>query len=105
MDVAFVRRFLLLCTVVNYGVLLAWFLVFVFAHDWMLSIHGRWFHLSAELFDALHYDAMRRRRSRHQLPRLLRRALRARHAYRRHGDLEHAVASFVELNPKNASAP
>jgi hypothetical protein len=58
MDVALVRRALLWCTVVNYGVLLAWFLLFAFAHDWMWHIHGRWFHLSAELFDALHYGAM-----------------------------------------------
>jgi hypothetical protein len=53
-----VRRFLLWCTVVNYGVLLVWFLVFVFAHDLMLSLHGRWFRLSRDQFDALHYAGM-----------------------------------------------
>ena len=58
MNIEFSRRFLLWCTVVNYGVLFVWFLVFVFAHDLMLSIHGRWFHLSSEQFDALHYGAM-----------------------------------------------
>ena len=52
------RHFLLWCTVINYGVLLVWFLVFAFAHDWMHRLHGRWFHLSREQFDALHYAGM-----------------------------------------------
>ncbi len=56
MDLA--RNFLLWCTVVNYGVLLVWFLVFVLAHDWMHRLHGKWFHLSREQFDALHYAGM-----------------------------------------------
>ena len=37
------RNFLLWCTVINYVVLLVWFLVFVFARDWIQGIHGRWF--------------------------------------------------------------
>jgi hypothetical protein len=52
------RTLLLWCTVTNYGVLLVWFLVFVFAHDWIQRIHGRWFRLSREQFDALHYAGM-----------------------------------------------
>jgi hypothetical protein len=53
------RTFLLWCTIINYGVLLlAWFLVFVFAHDWIQRIHGRWFRLSGDQFDALHYAGM-----------------------------------------------
>ena len=58
MTIAVTRNFLLLCTVINYGVLLVWFLVFVFAHDWMLRINGRWFRLSRDQFDALHYAGM-----------------------------------------------
>jgi hypothetical protein len=53
-----VRAALLWCSVINYGVLLLWFLVFVGAHDWMYRLHGRWFHLSGEHFDALHYAGM-----------------------------------------------
>jgi len=34
------------------------FLVFVFAHDGMLRIHRRWFRLSRDQFDALHYAGM-----------------------------------------------
>jgi hypothetical protein len=58
MNIDFVRRFLLRCAVVNYVVLLVWFLAFVLAHDAMQSLHGRWFHLSHEQFDALHYGGM-----------------------------------------------
>jgi hypothetical protein len=58
MSIDLIRNFLLWCTVVNYGVLLGWFLVFVFAHDWIHRIHGRWFRLSGDQFDALHYAGM-----------------------------------------------
>jgi len=58
MTVDVIRGFLLGCTVINYGILLVWFLVFVFAHDSMLHLHGRWFHLSPDQFDALHYGGM-----------------------------------------------
>lgn len=58
MNVEFARNFLLWCAVINYGVLLVWFLFFMFAHDWMQRLHGRWFRISAEQFDAIHYAAM-----------------------------------------------
>jgi len=58
MSIEVARNFLLWCTVINYGILLVWFLVFVFAHDWILRIHGRWFRLSSEQFDAIHYLGM-----------------------------------------------
>jgi hypothetical protein len=43
------------CTLINYGILLLWFLIFTFAHDWMQALHGRWFTLHREQFDAIHY--------------------------------------------------
>jgi hypothetical protein len=49
------RKMLFWCGVINYGVLLLWFLVFIFAHDWIYFLHSRWFHLSVEQFDKLHY--------------------------------------------------
>jgi len=52
------RHVLLSCTVIDYGILLVWFLAFVLAHDVMQRIHGRWFHLSREQFDAIHYAGM-----------------------------------------------
>jgi hypothetical protein len=58
MSIDVARHVLLWCTVLNYGILAAWFLAFVFAHDVMLRVHGRWFHLSREQFDAVHYAGM-----------------------------------------------
>jgi hypothetical protein len=58
MTIAIARRTLLWCTVINYGVLLVWFLVFLLAHDWMYGFHGQWFHLSREQFDIIHYAGM-----------------------------------------------
>jgi uncharacterized protein DUF6868 len=55
---AIVRNALLWCAVINYGILLVWFLFFMLAHDWMYQFHGRWFHLSVEQFDMLHYAGM-----------------------------------------------
>src|SRR5262245_6393708 len=58
MSIAIVRKVLLWCAVINYGVLLVWWLCFLFAHDWIHGWHSRWFHLSVEQFDALHYAGM-----------------------------------------------
>jgi len=58
MTIELTRSFLLCCKIIDYGVLLLWFLVFVFAHDWIQRIHGRWFSLSPVQFDALHYAGM-----------------------------------------------
>jgi hypothetical protein len=58
MSIELTRYFLLWCTVINYGVLLVWFLVFVFAHNWIQRLHGRWFRLSNDQFDSLHYAGM-----------------------------------------------
>jgi hypothetical protein len=43
---------------IAYAVLLLWFVVFVFAHDALYRLHGRWFRLSIETFDAVHYAGM-----------------------------------------------
>jgi len=58
MSIEVVRNFFLWCTVINYGILLVWFLVFVFAREGIQRLHGRWFRLSGEQFDALHYAGM-----------------------------------------------
>lgn len=58
MNIEVLRSFLLWCTVINYGILLVWFLFFVFAHDGIQRVHGKWFHFSREQFNALHYIGM-----------------------------------------------
>ena len=52
------KQFLLWCAVLNYGILFVWFGVFRSAHDWLYRMHTRWFKLSPEHFDALHYGSM-----------------------------------------------
>jgi hypothetical protein len=52
------KDFLLWNTAINYGILLVWFGVFVAAHDWLFRMHTRWFKLSAENFDTLHYTGI-----------------------------------------------
>jgi hypothetical protein len=58
MSIELTRKFLLWCIFINYGILLVWFLVFTLAHDWLRRLHGRWFRLSDEQFDTLHYLGM-----------------------------------------------
>lgn len=35
-----------------------WFLAIIFARDWIKQVHGKWFNLSDETFDAIHYGGM-----------------------------------------------
>lgn len=58
MDLPAVRDFLLWCTIINLGLLLYWWLMFIFARDWILRFHGKWFRLSGEQFDGIHYAGM-----------------------------------------------
>lgn len=58
MTVDLLREVLGWSALINYAVLILWFLVFVFARDWMYRLHGQWFKLSPERFDAIHYAAM-----------------------------------------------
>ena len=53
-----IKHVLLWCVGLNYLVLLIWAGVFVFAHDWMFRLHSRWFRLSVETFDAIHYAGL-----------------------------------------------
>lgn len=58
MTAEFVSEVLLWSAAINYGVLVVWFAMFALAHDWMHRLHGRWFRLGAERFDAIHYAVM-----------------------------------------------
>jgi hypothetical protein len=58
MTVQIVCYFFLWCFIINLGLLLWWFLMFVFAHDLVYRWHSRWFALSRERFDAIHYQGM-----------------------------------------------
>ncbi len=49
---------LLGAALIHYLILPAWFAVFTGAHDALHRLHGRWFRLPVERFDAIHYAAM-----------------------------------------------
>ena len=53
-----IKELLLYSLAFNYAILMLWFGVFSLAHDWIYRLHSRWFRLSAETFDALHYAGM-----------------------------------------------
>ena len=58
MTVEIIRNALGWCALINYGILLLWFLFFVLARGWMYRLHGTWFELPRERFDGLHYAGM-----------------------------------------------
>ncbi|QNN21201.1 hypothetical protein HED60_02580 [Planctomycetales bacterium ZRK34] len=58
MNLQTLESMLLWSTIINVGVLLVWMLMIVFAHDWIHRLHGRWFKLSREQFDGIHYAGL-----------------------------------------------
>lgn len=58
MNIEMARDAFLWCALINYGVLVIWFLVFILARDFMQRLHGRWFQLSRQQFDVIHYAGM-----------------------------------------------
>ncbi|HQV73629.1 MAG: DUF6868 family protein [Dokdonella sp.] len=58
MNVMAIQQFLLCSLAVNYAILLVWFFGFVFAHEAIRKLHSRWFRLSPEQFDHVHYSGM-----------------------------------------------
>lgn len=58
MGVETLRHVFIFSLVINYGILLIWFAAFTLAHDRIYRLHNRWFAVSRETFDALHYGGM-----------------------------------------------
>ena len=58
MSVEMFRGVLAWCSVINIGLLLWWALFMTLAHDFVYRFHGKWFKLSEERFDAIHYTGM-----------------------------------------------
>lgn len=58
MTIELVRSMLGWSTVLNVGLLMWWVLFFWLAHDWVYRFHSRFFKLSVETFDAIHYAGM-----------------------------------------------
>lgn len=55
MTIEIFTSFLAWCALINIGLLLLWILLFIFAHDWVYKLHSKWFVLSLDKFDAIHY--------------------------------------------------
>ena len=49
------KHVLLWCVVINYAILLLWFGLFVYGHEWWYRMQRQWFELSRETFDALNW--------------------------------------------------
>ena len=58
MTIELLTAFLGWSTLINMGILTLWFLVLVYAHDWSYQLHSKWFSLSVEGFDTIHYAGM-----------------------------------------------
>jgi hypothetical protein len=58
MDLIMLRRFLAWASLINIGLMLWWFLFMVFARDWVYKMHSKWFPMSKDQFNAIHYSGM-----------------------------------------------
>ena len=52
------RDLMIWSLVFNYVILMVWFIALTVAHDGVYRLHTRWFQLSRETFDAVHYGGM-----------------------------------------------
>ncbi len=55
MTIKAIRDIFAWCSAINLGLLLFWVLWLTLAHDWVYRVHTKWFKLSIERFDAIHY--------------------------------------------------
>jgi hypothetical protein len=58
MDTVLLSRVLLWCIIFDFCFLLTWFLMFLSARNWIYRMHTRWFKISEEQFDSIHYAGM-----------------------------------------------
>jgi len=58
MTIQILREALLWCTLINYGVLIIWFLLLVLPHEWLYRLWRECFRLSNEQFDAVNFIGM-----------------------------------------------
>jgi hypothetical protein len=58
MTIETAKDVLLWCLLINFGILMSWVAAFLLAREWIFRLRGRWFKLSVEHFDAIHYAGM-----------------------------------------------
>jgi hypothetical protein len=55
MNIEILSNFLFWCAVVNYSILIVWFAAFSLARERIYAIHGKWYPISSEQFNAVNY--------------------------------------------------
>jgi hypothetical protein len=58
MNVELATKAFLWCAAINYGILIVWFLLFAFPHQWFYRLVGKWYRVTAEQFDTLNLALM-----------------------------------------------
>ena len=58
MDIETLRRFLAWCLTLDLAFLIFWWVLFSFGKTWIYGMHGKWFKISPETFDTIHYSGM-----------------------------------------------
>lgn len=58
MTLELLRAFFGWCAILNLILLMVWFGLFVGARGALFRLHGRWFNLAPQTFDAIHYAGM-----------------------------------------------
>jgi hypothetical protein len=46
------------CALINFGVLMLWFVLYASAKEWLYRLHSRWFSVSKERYETVHLAAM-----------------------------------------------
>lgn len=58
MSIEMMRAVLGWCSIINIGLFLWWFFAITILHDWVYRIHSKWFKLSVDKFNEIHYAGM-----------------------------------------------
>ena len=58
MTIEIIRDTFLWCTIINWGMLLFWFLILTFARSWAYKIHSKFAKITEEEFNLVHYKGV-----------------------------------------------
>jgi hypothetical protein len=55
MDILNLETFFLWCFIINYSILVVWFLMLFFASNLIYTIHNKWFNIDKDKFHSINY--------------------------------------------------